>query len=237
MVTVSRLHDSLIAVDKESSAMRIRVKICCMASVEEAAVCARMGVDLIGLVGPMPSGAGIVTPQKCKEISETAAAWVTPVLLTSSETAQDIRTDVEDAGVRAVQLVRHVAPSVHRELAITIPQVRRLQVIHVEDGSALDLIDQYAGLADAFLLDSGRPSAAELGGTGRVHDWDISAEFVTRSKVPVFLAGGLQPSNVAEAIRKVRPFGIDICSGVRTADDRLDPRKLQAFMAAVATTQ
>ena len=212
---------------------RPRVKICCMASVEEATLCAELGVDLVGLVGPMPSGAGIVSPQVCREISDHAAAWVTPVLLTSSETAQDIRTDVEDANVRAVQLVRHVEPSVHRELAMTVPHVRRFQVIHVEDGTALDLIDVYAELADAFLLDSGRPSAAELGGTGRVHDWDISAEFVRRSPLPVFLAGGLKPENVADALLKVQPFGLDICSGVRTPDDRLDPQKLRAFLAAI----
>ena len=213
---------------------RPRVKICCMASVEEARICAAHGVDLVGLVGPMPSGAGVITPGKCREISDAACAWVTPVLLTSSETAQDVRSDVEDANVRAVQLVRHVEPSVHRELALTLPHVRRFQVIHVEDGSALDLIEVYAGLADAFLLDSGRPSAAELGGTGRVHDWDISAEFVRRSPVPVFLAGGLKPSNVAGAMQRVRPFGLDICSGVRTAEDRLDPAKLAAFMSAIA---
>ena len=212
---------------------RLRIKICCMASIEEAAICAELGVDLVGLVGPMPSGAGIVTPQKCREISDAAAAWVTPVLLTSSDTPDGIRSDVEDANVRAVQLVRHVEPTVHRELAMTIPHVRRFQVIHVEDGSALELIDVYSGLVDAFLLDSGRPSSAELGGTGRVHDWDISAEFVRRSPIPVFLAGGLKPANVAEAIRKVRPFGLDICSGVRTSSDRLDPDKLLAFLQAI----
>lgn len=205
-----------------------------MASPEEARICADAGVDLVGLVGPMPSGAGIITPQQCREISDHAAAWVTPVLLTSSETAADIRADVEDANVRAVQLVRHVDPSVHRELAITLPNVRRFQVVHVEDAKALDLIDTYAGLADAFLLDSGRPSAAELGGTGRTHDWDISAEFVRRSPLPVFLAGGLKPENVAQAMQKVQPFGLDICSGVRTPQDRLDPEKLHAFMAAIS---
>ena len=213
---------------------RPRVKICCMASVEEAAICADAGVDLVGLVGPMPSGAGIVTPEKCREISDSAAAWVTPVLLTSSETAEVIRQDVLAANVRAVQLVRHVAPDIHRELSVSIPHVRRFQVIHVEDGSALAQIDDYADLVDAFLLDSGRPSSDELGGTGRVHDWDISAEFVRQSPVPVFLAGGLNPSNVVEAIRKVRPFGVDICSGVRTANDRLDPKKLRAFMDVIA---
>lgn len=214
--------------------MRVRIKICCMASVEEARLCARLGADLVGLVGPMPSGAGSITPDKCREISDAAAPWVTPVLLTSSETAEDIQKDIAAANVRAVQLVRHVDPGVHRALAASLPGVRRFQVIHVEDGSALDLIDVYAGLADAFLLDSGRPASKELGGTGRVHDWTISAEFVARSPLPVFLAGGLNPANAGDALRQVRPFGLDICSGVRTPDDRLDPDKLTAFLRAVA---
>ncbi|MEM9063413.1 MAG: phosphoribosylanthranilate isomerase [Pseudomonadota bacterium] len=213
--------------------MRPRVKICCMASPEEAEMAAKAGADLVGLVGPMPSGAGIVTPDMCRRISDATPAWTTPVLLTSSETSEAIVHDVTAANVRAVQIVRHVDASVHADLARELPHVRRFQVIHVEDGSALDLIGTYGGVADAFLLDSGRPSAAELGGTGRVHDWQISAEFVRRSPLPVFLAGGLKPENVAEAIGTVRPFGLDICSGVRTPDDRLDPDSLRAFMDAV----
>lgn len=212
--------------------MRLRIKICCMADPEEAEVAAAAGADLIGLVGPMPSGAGVVPPEMCRRIAEKAPAWVTPVLLSSSETAEEITHDIRAAGVRAVQIVRHVDPEVHRELARGLPGVRRIQVVHVEDAGAFSLIEDYDGLAEAFLLDSGRPSARELGGTGRTHDWSVSAEFVRRSPVPVFLAGGLRPDNVAEAIVRVRPFGIDICSGLRT-QDRLDPVKLEAFMTAV----
>lgn len=189
------------------------------------------GADLIGLVGPMPSGAGIVSPQMCRDIAEQAPAWATPVLLTSSETAETIAADIRNAGVRAVQLVRHVAPLVHEALQNDLPNVRRFQVIHVEGPEALDLIDTYP-LADAFLLDSGRPSQAELGGTGRTHDWSISAAFVRKSPVPVFLAGGLGPANIAEAIAQVRPFGLDICTGVRT-EGRLDAEKLSAFITAI----
>jgi phosphoribosylanthranilate isomerase len=195
---------------------------------------AEAGADLVGLVGPMPSGAGIVSPDTCREIAETCPAWVTPVLLTSSRTSADIIRDIRHAGVRAVQLVRHVEPEVHEDLQREMPGVRRFQVIHVEGADAMDLQRSYP-LADAFLLDSGRPDAEELGGTGRTHDWVISSAFVQQSPVPVFLAGGLTPENVTEAIAKVRPFGIDICSGVRT-DDRLDADKLAAFTAAVNRT-
>ena len=211
---------------------RVRVKICCMATPAEAQMAARAGADLVGLVGPMPTGAGIVTPETCRQIADASAAWITPVLLTSSDTARGIADDVRAANVRAVQLVRHVDPGVHADLARDLPGVRRFQVIHVEDRAALDPIDTYDGLADAFLLDSGRPSQAELGGTGRTHDWQVSADFVRASPVPVFLAGGLHPGNVADAIEKVRPFGIDVCSGLRT-DDKLDQAKLTAFMAEI----
>ena len=212
---------------------RVRVKICCMATPDEVRMSAEAGADLVGLVGPMPSGAGIISPQQCRLIADAAPAWITPVLLTSSETATDIADDVIGSNVRAVQLVQHVVPEVHDDLAVRLPGVRRFQVIHVEDEGALDLIDRYRGRADAFLLDSGRPSQAELGGTGRTHDWSVSAAFVRKSPVPVFLAGGLNPHNVADAVRTVRPFGIDVCSGLRT-DDRLDQEKLSAFMAAIS---
>lgn len=191
------------------------------------------GADLVGLVGPMPSGAGVQTAETCRSIAASAPAWVTPVLLTSSETAEAIAQDVRFTAVRAVQLVRHVARSVHAALAERLPDVRRFQVIHVEDGGALDLVDHYGTDPDAFILDSGRPSADELGGTGRLHDWEISAALVRRAQGPVFLAGGLNPDNAADALRTVRPFGLDVCSGVRTAD-RLDRAKLHAFMSAVA---
>lgn len=214
--------------------MRPRVKICCMANPAEATMAAAAGADLVGLVGPMPSGAGIVSPETCREIAEAAPAWITPVLLTSSRTADKIEADVVAAGVRAVQIVDHVGPAVHRALADRLPGVRRFQVIHVEGTDSIDMVDRYAGLIDAFLLDSGRPSTGELGGTGRTHDWSISRTITARAPVPVFLAGGLTPDNVAQAIRIVRPFGVDICSGVRN-EGALDPALLTSFMTEVDT--
>lgn len=212
---------------------RFRIKICCISSPEEARIAGDVGAALLGVVGPMPSGAGIISPQMCREISDAAPAWATPVLLSSFDSADALAEDVRHANVRALQIVRHVEPSVHDALAAALPHVRRLQVIHVEDESALDLIDVYSGRVDAYLLDSGRPSASELGGTGRTHDWSISASFVRRADAPVFLAGGLNAGNVAAAVAQVQPFGVDICSGVRTPDDRLDPEKLRAFVAAL----
>ena len=191
---------------------------------------AEAGADMIGLVGPMPSGPGVLSPECCREISRNAPAWVTPILLTSSETASDILRDVRFAEVRAVQLVRHVPGDVHDALKAADPGLRILQVIHVEGPEAVEMINRYRH-ADAFLLDSGRPSVAELGGTGRTHDWSVSAECVAASPIPVFLAGGLTPGNAIDAIAQVRPFGVDVCSGVRSGA-RLDAGKLTNFMAA-----
>lgn len=211
--------------------MRLRVKICCIASPEEARLAATLGADLLGLVGPMPSGPGVIDLTAARAIAEATPPWARPVLLSSHETADGIAREAEAAGVGTVQIVRHVAPHVHDRLARIAPALHRIQVIHVEDGAALDLIPAYEGRATAFLLDSGRPGASELGGTGRVHDWEVSAEFVRRSSLPVFLAGGLGPANAAEAVARVRPFGLDICSGVRT-EGALDRAKLAAFIAA-----
>lgn len=106
-----------------------------------------------------------------------------------------------------------------------------MQVIHVVDESAIDEAIAVAPHVDALLLDSGNPTlkVKELGGTGRRHDWSVSRRLIEAVDVPVFLAGGLRPGNARKAIETVRPYGLDICSGVRT-DGKLDPVKLRAFM-------
>jgi phosphoribosylanthranilate isomerase len=214
--------------------MRTRVKICCMASIAEMRMAVAHGADCVGLVGDMPSGLGIIVDRLARDIARAAPPGVSAVLLTSCTGAEDIADHVAYCGVNTVQIVNHIDPGVHERLEELIPPVRRLQVIHVEDDEALQLIPLYEGRVHGFLLDSGRPKAAvpELGGTGRTHDWAVSAEFVRRSVVPVFLAGGLNPANVAEAIRRVRPYGVDLCSGLRSPL-LLDETKLRAFMLAV----
>jgi phosphoribosylanthranilate isomerase len=101
---------------------------------------------------------------------------------------------------------------------------------------SIDEAVQVAPHVNAVLLDSGNRKLAvkELGGTGRTHDWSLSRTIRERIGVPVFLAGGLTPENVNQAIKEVGPFGLDVCSGVRT-DGKLDKAKLQRFFAAVRT--
>jgi phosphoribosylanthranilate isomerase len=116
------------------------------------------------------------------------------------------------------------------------PGVKLVQVIHVTGEASVGAAAAAAPLVDALLLDSGNPALArkELGGTGRTHDWRVSRRI--RDAVwplPLYLAGGLQAGNVADAIEQVRPHGLDLCNGVRT-DGRLDAGKLHAFMQAVS---
>ncbi len=206
-----------------------------MASPAEAALAAAHGADAVGLVGEMPSGPGCIDDPLAREIALATVPPVSPFLLTSRTTAAGIAEHARDVAVGTVQIVSHVPVAVHEALEKAAPALRRVQVVHVEGGEALALVREYDPFVHAFLLDSGRPNApvAELGGTGRVHDWSVSGRIVRATAKPVFLAGGLRPDNVAEAIRQVRPFGIDVCSGVRT-DDALDPVKLAAFVAAIA---
>ncbi len=216
--------------------MRTRVKICCIASVAEARTAIAAGADAIGLVGQMPSGPGPITDPEIARIAADTPPPVATFLLTSEITADAILAHAERTRPAVVQIVSHIDRRESARLAERTPHLRRVQVVHVEGSDALDLIAAYAPFVHAFLLDSGRPGGAvpELGGTGRIHDWSISAAFVRASPVPVFLAGGLTASNVGDAIRRVRPFGVDLCSGVRS-NGALDPHKLGDFMRAVAT--
>lgn len=213
---------------------RTRIKICCISSLEEAQLAIDHGVDALGLVAEMPSGPGPIEDRLIRKIADAAPPTIETFLLTSRETGNDIADHVESCGTTTVQIVRHIETSEYPIIIKRLPNTRRVQVIHVEDENAIDLIRRYEPFVHAFLLDSGRPSAsiAELGGTGRTHDWDISARIVNSTHRPVFLAGGLTPENVEDAVAAVGPFGLDLCSGVRT-EDKLDAVKLNEFTAKV----
>lgn len=216
--------------------MRTRIKVCCIASKPEMELAIDAGADAVGLVARMPSGPGQISDAEVAAIAASTPPPISTFLLTAETKAEAISEHVDATRPTTVQIVSHIEEAEAARLASLQPAVRRVQVIHVEDEQALDLIPAYAAHAHAFLLDSGRPSAAvaELGGTGRTHDWAISRAFVEQSPLPVFLAGGLNAGNVAAAIRQVRPFGVDLCSSVRT-NNALDGGKLKAFVDAVAT--
>lgn len=214
--------------------MKPRVKICCIQSVAEAELAIAAGASLIGLVGAMPSGPGPISDDQIAEICRWAPPGVETVLLSSETTADGLTAHAARCQPSVLQIVDDPDPDAYAALRAARPSLKLMQVIHVEDDTAIPQAQTAAAYVDAILLDSGRPSAAikQLGGTGRTHDWAISARLVAAVNKPVFLAGGLDAGNVAEAARQVRPYGLDLCSKVRS-DDRLDAEKLRAFFAAI----
>jgi phosphoribosylanthranilate isomerase len=213
--------------------IRPRVKVCCIASEEEAALAVRMGASAIGLVSRMPSGPGPIPESRIRDIAQTVPPAVATFLLTCETTAKLIIEQQRFCRTTTLQLVDEVEPGVHARVREALPGISIVQVIHVRDDDALRQSIAVAPAVDAILLDSGNPSLStkELGGTGRVHDWALSRKIRDSVAVPVFLAGGLNPGNVAKAINQVAPFGVDVCSGLRT-NGKLDETKLTTFMRA-----
>lgn len=213
----------------------VRIKVCCIASAEEVVLAARHGAAMVGLVSAMPSGPGVIGEERIAEIASGTPPGIMPVLLTSRTDPAAIAAQQRRTGVAAIQLCDRLTPEARAALKRALPDVALIQVVHVEGAAAVREARMAAAGADLILLDSGRPDAAtrELGGTGRTHDWAVSREIVDAVPVPVLLAGGLNPDNVAEAIRQVGPAGVDVCSGLRVAG-RLDEARLRAFARAVA---
>lgn len=214
--------------------MRTRIKICCISSTAEAKVAIHHGADALGLVGKMPSGPGPIPDWLASEIIKTIPPPIASFLLTSEQASEEIIYHVKRVGTNTVQIVDELTTGTYDDIRTALPHLKIVQVIHVSDGKSIEEAIQLAPSVDALLLDSGNPKASlkTLGGTGNVHNWEISREIVKAVDIPVFLAGGLHSNNVRQAIEIVKPFGVDICSGVRT-EGRLDPDKLGAFIKAV----
>lgn len=212
----------------------MRVKICCIGSVEEARLAIHYGAHAIGLVSHMPSGAGVIPDERIREIARSLPPAIGSFLLTSRQEPDAIIDQQRSARVNTLQLVDRMALDHLRTLREQLPGVSLVQVVHVTGPEALDEAARVAPLVDAILLDSGNPNlpVKQLGGTGRVHNWDLSAQIIRSVSCPVFLAGGLRPDNVAQAIARVQPFAVDVCSGLRP-QGYLDERLLVEFMYTV----
>jgi phosphoribosylanthranilate isomerase len=211
-----------------------RIKICCMQGLEELALAVRYGADAVGLVSAMPSGPGPIDDELIAIIAARVPPGVSSFLLTSRRAAAGIADQVRRLRPTAVQIVDRPEDGCHAALRAALPGLKIVQVVHVTGPEALAEARAAAPAVDALLLDSGNPAlpVKELGGTGRTHDWATSRRIREAVSVPVWLAGGLTPGNVASAIEAVRPFGVDVCSGVRT-HGRLDEDMLARFVAAV----
>jgi len=215
--------------------LKARVKICCISSIEEANMAIKYGASALGLVSKMPSGPGVITDELIGTITKMIPPPIATFLLTSETNALSIIEHYKKVNTSTIQIVDAVSEKEYHKIRKALPGVKIVQVIHVVDEKSVIEAEEISTLVDAILLDSGNPNlpTKELGGTGRTHNWQLSKKIRESVNVPLFLAGGINKENVREAIDIVQPFGIDLCSSVRT-NGKLDEKKLEAFFDAVA---
>ncbi len=211
-----------------------KVKICCISSIDEARIAIEHGAAALGLVGQMPSGPGIIGDDLIEQIAKSVPPPIATFLLTSETSPQDIIRHYKRVNTSTIQLVDALEKREYEAIRQELPHVKLVQVIHVIDENSVKEAIEISAFVDAILLDSGNPnlSVKELGGTGRTHNWELSTKIRKAISIPLFLAGGLNKDNVKQAIETVQPFGIDLCSSVRT-DGKLDSKKLKDFFEAI----
>ena len=213
---------------------RPRVKICCISSIEEAKLAVEYGASALGLVGHMPSGPGVIGDELIYQIAKAVPPPISTFLLTSETKPQNIIQHYKRVNTTTIQIVDELEQREYQLLRDELPNVKLVQVIHVIDENSVKEAIEVSNYVDAILLDSGNPnlSVKELGGTGRTHNWELSREIRKAIPIPLFLAGGLNKNNVRQAIETVQPFGLDLCSSVRT-EGQLDRQKLKDFFNAI----
>lgn len=214
--------------------MFARVKICCIRNIHEAETAIRYGASAIGLVAEMPSGPGPIADDLIRQIAAATPPPVATFLLTSRTSVREIIEHHRRTHTNTIQIVDALSEGTYEELRAALPSVKIVQVIHVISEASVEEAVRISASVDAILLDSGNPNlkVKELGGTGRVHNWQLSRRIREQVSCPLFLAGGLKPGNVREAIETVEPFAVDVCSGVRT-NGLLDVEKLEKFFREV----
>lgn len=211
-----------------------RIKICCISSKEEAKMAIMVGASALGLVGHMPSGPGVIPDDLIFEITRSVPPPIATFLLTSETSSEQIIEHHRKVQTNTIQIVDALANGTYMEIRQALPGVKLVQVIHVIDETSVDEALRISEDVDCLLLDSGNPNLKTkvLGGTGRIHNWELSRKIRESINIPLFLAGGLNPENVGQAIDQVQPFGLDLCNGVRT-NGKLDQKKLDDFFLAI----
>ena len=212
----------------------IKVKICCIRSADEARTALSFGAAALGLVSEMPAGPGEIPEDVIREITDAVPPTAGTFLLTAVTDVDELIRKVTHCGVNTLQLWDALHEIDYARLRLGLPYVSLVQAVHVLDQSAIRQARRLAGLVDALVLDSCNRQVPYRWETqsGKTHDWEISRQIVKAVNCPVLLAGGLTANNVELAVERVRPYGVDACTGVRT-DNKLDTRKLVAFFEAL----
>jgi phosphoribosylanthranilate isomerase len=178
----------------------------------------------------MPSGPGVISDELIFEIAQSVPPPIATFLLTSETSVEQIIQHHQKVLTNTIQIVDELIDGTYEDIKYALPSVKLVQVIHVIDEKSMDEAIRISEHVDCLLLDSSNPNMKikELGGTGRVHNWQLSRKIRESIKIPLILAGGINPENVRIAIDEVQPFGLDLCNGVRT-NGTLDPVRLEKF--------
>ena len=210
----------------------VRVKICGVTSADDARLAAACGADAVGvLVGQRHPSADFISTDEAAAIVAALPPFVAATLVTHEHDPAAVADLIAVVRPHVVQIHSEMAPPDCAELRKRFGGIRIVKSYHVTGPEALDYGSRYADAVDAFVLDSMNPATGQVGGTGLTHDWNLSAAIARRHRLPIMLAGGLTPVNVAAAIALVRPFGVDVNSGVKGAMvGRKDPDKVREFI-------
>jgi len=198
----------------------------------------QFGASAIGLVSDMPSGPGVIPEDLITRIATSVPSNISTFLLTSKRDTASIIEQQRRCKVNTIQICDSLTEGDYADFRRELPDINIIQVIHVVDDSSIEEAISVAPMVDGLLLDSGnvKSSVKELGGTGRTHNWNLSRAIVESTQTPVWLAGGLNSENIVDAIEAVSPFGVDVCSGVRS-DEKLDEKKLSQFVENINSAQ
>ncbi len=205
----------------------MRVKFCGTASIADMQCAIDAGCDAMGFImGVTYQSSDFITPAEAAKMIRQLPPFIEPVAVTHLQETEDLIGLARDSHCTTLQIQNTVEPSEIDVIRDSLPYLKIVKAVHVTDESAIETGKLYESHADALILDT--RTGEKIGGTGITHDWNISAKIVAESAVPVILAGGLTPENVAEAVRKVRPYGVDVHTGVKK-DGIRNPEKTLAF--------
>jgi phosphoribosylanthranilate isomerase len=217
--------------------MGVRVQIAGVSSVEEALELERAGADALGFTVRLPSGVHDgLTEAKARSIIAALPPFISSVAITYIDNAQEAANLSRYLGVNTIQLHGEFPARELEMLRAAMPHLKIIRPVMVTGEEALSDARALERRVDALILDTYDPATGRRGATGMTHDWQLSRRIVEAARVPVILAGGLTPANVAAAIRTVRPWAVDVHTGVEDSDGRRDLRKMRDFIAATRAT-
>lgn len=209
----------------------MKVKICGIRTIKDALTALNLGADAVGvlIVQKYPSS-DFIDIDTATDIIDALPPFCTAVIVTHLTDIGEIIDALKSVGAKTLQLHGDNTTDDITTIRNAVAQIKIIKAINIEDEHSIDEADKYVDFVDALALDTMNKATGQVGGTGNVHDWRISAEIVSRYDKPVILAGGLNPGNVEGAIKTVNPYAVDVNSGVKGDEGFKDEAKMRSFI-------